>query len=327
VLFIDIGASAAQFSLVQFVSVAQVDRKGQPLNNTLETVRIVLSSFAKDVGGLAYDRALADHFASEIDAKEQTNVSIKEDAKVMIKLMLECTRVKEILSSNKEAVIHVLGLYENKDFTSEISRATFEEIAKNLTLALLAPLARVLKGAEEVKLEIHVVELVGGGARVPMVQSFLKQALPKDLQIGQHLNGDESMALGAGIMAANYNTFIKSRQINLIDGYDFAVKAEIRSLDRKSAYSQNLTLFESKAKFGSMKIVTLNFVNALKVDIFAEKGSEREPLASYKVLNISNQILKSKKNYDTFNTTKINLQFVLSSTQGVVHETKALLTV
>lgn len=45
------------------------------------------------------------------------------------------------------------------------------------------------------------------------------------------MNGDESMALGASFNGANYSHSFRVRDVLLTDGYNFEVKAEIKSLD------------------------------------------------------------------------------------------------
>ena len=45
--------------------------------------------------------------------------------------------------------------------------------------------------------------------------------------MGFHLNGDESMALGAAFMAANLSNDIRVRPLWLSDGYDFSLKLNI----------------------------------------------------------------------------------------------------
>jgi len=46
--------------------------------------------------------------------------------------------------------------------------------------------------------QVHSVELLGGGVRMPRVKKTLEEYFKTaKLEVGQHLNGDEAMALGA----------------------------------------------------------------------------------------------------------------------------------
>ena len=49
-----------------------------------------------------------------------------------------------------------------------------------------------------------MIELIGGGVRAPSVQAQMSDFLKKDL--GMHVNGDKSMALGAAFNGANVST-------------------------------------------------------------------------------------------------------------------------
>lgn len=49
-------------------------------------------------------------------------------------------------------------------------------------------------------------------------------------QLGFHLNGDESMALGAVFHAANSSSSFRVKKIHLNDGYNFDVRLNITDL-------------------------------------------------------------------------------------------------
>ena len=57
------------------------------------------------------------------------------------------------------------------------------------------------------------MEVLGGGVRVPKLQSTLKARLGKGLDLSMHLNGDEAMAQGAAFYAANISTRFKVRRL------------------------------------------------------------------------------------------------------------------
>lgn len=72
--------------------------------------------------------------------------------------------------------------------------------------------------------------MVGGGVRVPKVQSVLKERLAKGknkLELSMHLNGDEAMAQGAAFYAANISTRFKVRAIGVTDILPFGIGARI----------------------------------------------------------------------------------------------------
>ena len=65
--------------------------------------------------------------------------------------------------------------------------------------------------------DIHAVELLGGSVRMPVVKSLLESYFKAgDLELGQHLNGDEAMALGATFRAANISTAFRVRKVSFV---------------------------------------------------------------------------------------------------------------
>ncbi len=57
--------------------------------------------------------------------------------------------------------------------------------------------------------DVHAVELMGGGTRIPRLQTLIRERLVgagpagAGLELGQHLNTDEAAAQGAAFIAAN----------------------------------------------------------------------------------------------------------------------------
>lgn len=69
--------------------------------NSVESVRVISDYVVENVGGIEFDKILANYFVEIIDEKRKGKPSIKENKRVMRRIIKEMTRVKEILSSNK----------------------------------------------------------------------------------------------------------------------------------------------------------------------------------------------------------------------------------
>jgi hypoxia up-regulated 1 len=79
---------------------------------------------------------------------------------------------------------------------------------------LTLPIDNALAMANLTLKEIHAVELLGGGVRMPGVKAALETYFKAgDLELGQHLNGDEAMALGATFRGANISTAFRVRKV------------------------------------------------------------------------------------------------------------------
>ena len=87
-----------------------------------------------------------------------------------------------------------------KHIEMELSRAKFEELAKDLIQKTLDPVRRALKDADSKPSEIDRIILVGGSTRIPAVQQAI-QTIFEGMQIDRSVNPDEAVAAGAAIQA------------------------------------------------------------------------------------------------------------------------------
>jgi hypoxia up-regulated 1 len=74
-----------------------------------------------------------------------------------------------------------------------------------------------------------VVEIIGGGVRVPRVQAILAEyfgALP----VGTHLNGDEASVMGAAFVAANRSSAFRVKPVGALDTTPFSISLNLTSL-------------------------------------------------------------------------------------------------
>ena len=67
--------------------------------------------------------------------------------------------------------------------------------------------------------------MIGGSIRVPSFQKALRDGLHRDI-LDMHLNGDETVALGAAFRAANLSTAFKPRFVGLSDICPFSIDLE-----------------------------------------------------------------------------------------------------
>merc|ERR1712176_1509346 len=78
--------------------------------------------------------------------------------------------------------------------------------------------------------EVDVIELIGGGMRIPEVQSILTDVLDSK-ELGMHINSDESMALGAAFYGANISSAFRVRQVGLVDINPFPIGISLETLE------------------------------------------------------------------------------------------------
>jgi len=127
------------------------------------------------LGGEDFDNRLVDHFMNEFKRKFKKDMSKNERAKR--RLRTACERAKRTLSSSHQAYIEIDGLFEGIDFTSQITRARFEDLNMDYFRGCMEPVEKVLRDAKMSKGQVHEVVLVGGSTRIPKIQQMLKASL------------------------------------------------------------------------------------------------------------------------------------------------------
>ena len=134
------------------------------------------------------------------------------------------------------------------------SRAQLEAMSSDLAARLTAPIDRVLKAANLTMADINVTEIVGGAVRIPRVHEVLKEYLG-DHELGQHLNGDEAMALGAAFHAANLSTAFRVRKVLMTDVTPFPIGVRLSKYDTE----RTITFVPPDGVFELMRTGTLFF--------------------------------------------------------------------
>ena len=133
------------------------------------------------------------------------------------------------------------------------------------------------------------------------------------------------MSQGAAFLAANNSHSFKVRKIWFNDGFNFDVNLIIKNEDKSITsedddyYFKNITLFASKKRFGSKRV--LNFSNKnndiLEINTISQEGIEKK-YCQHSLSNITN--FSTHKKYKDLGRPKIHLQFSLSSANVVDFE-------
>jgi hypoxia up-regulated 1 len=71
--------------------------------------------------------------------------------------------------------------------------------------------------------------MIGGGSRIPRLQTLIGDAVGNKSLLGSHINGDEAMVLGAAFYGANSSKKFKVKGINLYDGFNFEMRLVLRN--------------------------------------------------------------------------------------------------
>lgn len=348
VLFYNMGASATQASVITYYSYEHKEKYGKA--KTVGAFAVKGKGWDLTVGGMAFDAKLVDFMADEFN--EQWNKKrgdgetkdVRKYPRPMTKLRLQANKAKHVLSANTDIPIYMDSLYDDTSYKTHISRATFDEVSHDLLSKATKPIEQALQAANMTLDDIDMVELIGGGMRVPRLQEELKHFLGEKLDLGMHINSDESMALGAAFHGANVSTAFKVRHIGMTDLNPFPVKVSLTDLpteektgifglgkkkvetdDSEEPWSKEATIFKSFGKVGVKKTIAFTKDQDVHCSIdyddseLLPEGTEKS-IGAYKITGVSKFAAEMAEK--GLSKPKVSLQFELS-TSGITDIVKA----
>lgn len=326
-LFYNLGGSSLQVSIIKFHSYDVPESKYSKKTKKVGSIEVLGKGWDSTLGGLTYDNRLveymADHFNREWRKTRGHDKDIRDVPRAMTKIRLQANKVKHVLSANQEIPIHMDSLYDDMNLSMHITRAQFEELCDDLTKRATDPITDALTSANLTLEDISAIELVGGGMRVPKVQSSLS-GIFGDKELGMHINSDESMALGAAFYGANISTAFRVRQVGLVDINPFAIGISLEDLENGSdkktdededSWGKSATIFKANGKIGVKKTIafthdqdvhcSLDYAEPDKLPVGAKKELQR-----YKISGIS--AFANEMEEKGLSNPKVSLQFELS---------------
>lgn len=343
-MFFNMGAGSVQVSVVQFTSHI-VKEAGR--NKTIGSFQVLGKAWDSSLGGFNFDVRLAEVLADRFNLIWESKTSGKEKnlrnfPQPMTKLRIQANKVKEILSANTEFPVKIEQLHADIDLNTKVTRAEFENACEDLYARVTVPIDAALTMANLTVSQLHNVELLGGGVRMPRIKKILEgYFVDAGVGVGQHLNGDEAMAMGAAFRAANLSTAFRVRkEVVMTDISSFGVSVRLNSIsssDNNSDASREVddevwTKFTNLYPAGStvpskMKTVAFKFSHdiscRLEYDVtsLTSLPNGTNPLISvYKITGIS--AFNKEHAEKNIGPSKVHLSFILDSS-GLVSVVKA----
>lgn len=171
--------------------------------------QVLATSGDTHLGGEDFDNELVKHCLEEFKRKNP-NKDPSTNPRAMRRLRTACERAKRSLSSATTAVVEVDSLFDGIDFTSNLTRARFEDLCASYFRNCLNPVEQVLRDAKIDKGQVNEVVLVGGSTRIPKIQQLVKDFF-NGKEPCKSINPDEAVAFGAAVQAAIL-TGVKSKE-------------------------------------------------------------------------------------------------------------------
>lgn len=347
-IFFNMGGGALQVSVITFYSYEHKESK-YGKGKMVGAFEVKGKGWDSTLGGMAFDAKLVDFMAEEFNEiwnkkrGDGVNKDIRDYPRPMTKLRLQANKAKHVLSANTEIPIYIDALYDDTSYKSLISRAKFEEFSHDLLTRTTKPIEAALKAANMTLDDIDIIELIGGGMRVPSVQKSIQKYLGDKLELGLHINSDESMALGSAFHGANVSTAFKVRQVGMIDVNPFPIKVSLSEFaeeessgwfgstkkddgeEETEVWSKEATIFKGFGKMGVKKTIAFTRDTDVHCDIMYDEsdilpeGTENM-IVKYNITGVAKFAKEMAEK--GLNKPKVSLQFELS-TSGIASLIKA----
>ncbi|XP_065669200.1 97 kDa heat shock protein [Hydra vulgaris] len=237
VAFVDMGHSSFQVCIASF-------NKGK--------IKVLSSASDPNLGGRDFDQRLMHYFADDFIKKYK--VDAKRNAKAWSRLESEVEKLKKQMSTNSTNLpLSIECFLDDKDVSSTVNRAQFEEMSQDLFARIEAPLKQALQDSGLKAEDIEVVELVGGSMRMPAIQTFVSNVFGKP--ISTTLNLDEAVARGCAIQCAMLSHTVKVRDIEVMDVATYPITISWDSV-RADEQTGEMEVFKKYHSYPFTKMLT-----------------------------------------------------------------------
>ncbi|KAL6897866.1 hypothetical protein ACP4OV_006825 [Aristida adscensionis] len=247
VAFVDVGHASMQVSIVGY-------KKGQ--------LKMLSHAYDRSLGGRDFDEALFKHFAAKF--KEEYKIDVYQNARACIRLRVACEKLKKVLSANPEAPLNIECLMDEKDVRGFIKRDEFEQISAPVLERVKGPLEKALAEAGLTRENVHFVEVVGSGSRVPAIIKIITEFFGKEPR--RTMNASECVARGCALECAILSPTFKVREFQVHDGFPFSVALSWKP-ESQNSEPQQTVVFPKGNTIPSIKALTFFRSSTFEVDV------------------------------------------------------------
>ena len=267
VMYLNMGAGHFEACIVQYGLVGKGSLEAP-------TVKMLGCSYSLKAGGSEITANLA-KLGAEAFLRKHEKADLTNEPTAMVRLFRQAENVKYTLSANKETLFSVESIWDEKDLKLHVTRTDVEKASEKVVVEIHKVVSETLDRCNVTKADVHQIEVIGGGWRVPHIQENLEK-LFSPLPLGQHLNGDEAMVFGAAFISANASSSFRVRKVLFTDitENDYSIQITPKTVPdgEESKWPRTQSIFPVGHKLGSTKAIKVSVNSDLDVDVF-ENGN------------------------------------------------------
>jgi molecular chaperone DnaK (HSP70) len=151
------------------------------------------------IGGGSVTDVLVAYLGKEFMNKFKEDIMCNRRGKV--KLAVEAEKIKHVLSTLDTAHCYVESLYDGLDFSTNVTRARFDNELSKVVGELIGPISALLTRCNLTTADISNLVLAGGTTKVVKIQKQLKSMFP-EAEMSLNISPDECVAIGAAVQAS-----------------------------------------------------------------------------------------------------------------------------
>ncbi|CAG9313505.1 unnamed protein product [Blepharisma stoltei] len=243
----DMGHSKFTVSIVQF---------------TKDKLQVLAHISDKNLGGRDFDWKIMEFFANGFEKKHGINLLNNQKAKCKIAVAVE--KLRKMLSAGPEAVLNLEYIAEDLDLNGIMKREEFESLVEEYLQRIENLCRQALEKAGVAN--VHSVEILGGGTRMPCVQRAIAKAFNVE-SVSKTLNPEEAIARGCAVQSAMLSPLFKVKEFSIQDIVTVPISIKTTSIDMEVEVEPQL-LFPEKNVFPTTKILKLQKNQPFKMSLF-----------------------------------------------------------
>ncbi|WJX67648.1 hypothetical protein P8452_52096 [Trifolium repens] len=243
--------------------------------------------------------AFVDIGHASMQFKEEYKIDVLQNARACLRLRAACEKMKKMLSANFVAPLNIECLMDEKDVKGIMKRDEFEELSLPILERVKGPLEKALADAGLSVDDIHMVEVVGSGSRVPAINKILIEFFKKEPR--RTMNASECVAKGAALQCAILSPTFKVQEFQVNESFPFSISLAWKGsgLDAQDSVpdnQQNSLVFPKGNPIPSIKALTFYRSGTFSIDVQYSDVSGQQTLAKISTYTIGPFDVKQSEN-------------------------------